>query len=299
MCRERHTPLGGLPRTFQFSASTVFWYGFRADGVHTAPLPALRCASPSAAVCAAAPAPLTTLSSSFRPNYLPTDLHPEAKFDVGAQGGPHHPSAPPQRCPAWLQTWKKRHLTQRKTHSSAFPKLKMSSTPSLTDLQISRVWSKVIRERASLSSLETEFSGSSSAACLTASIALDKLHHLPRPILTLRPTSHSYLPPAASCDEQLVITGEIAQCKSEIEALQQQLFVSALAQIAGEVASPDFTAAFAAASGGTGIESFRRMNELPLDVQVCVCIIAALRCDSSINRPPPSFYSSAPINATA
>ena len=69
-----------------------------------------------------------------------------------------------------------------------------------------------------------------------------------------------------------MITGEIAQCKSEIEALQQQLFVSALAQIAGEVASPDFTAAFAAASGGTGIESFRRMNELPLDVQVCVCV---------------------------
>ena len=29
VCRERHTPLGGLPRTFQFSASTVFWYGFR------------------------------------------------------------------------------------------------------------------------------------------------------------------------------------------------------------------------------------------------------------------------------
>ena len=54
----------------------------------------------------------------------------------------------------------------------------------------------------------------------------------------------------------------------KIVALKQEIFTSALAQIAAEVTSPDFTAEFSAAASGTGVDSFRKMSELPLDVQV-------------------------------
>ncbi len=84
--------------------------------------------------------------------------------------------------------------------------------------------------------------------------------------LSFPPPSHAL--PAASSDEQLLITDEVAQHKSKINSLELQLFSSALSQIEAEVTSPEFTAAFAAASSGTGIESFRTMNDMPLDAQV-------------------------------
>ncbi len=75
-----------------------------------------------------------------------------------------------------------------------------------------------------------------------------------RHALSFPPPSHAS--PAASSDEQLLITDEV------------QLFSSALSQIEAEVTSPEFTAAFAAAASGNGIESFRTMNDMPLDTQV-------------------------------
>ena len=95
------------------------------------------------------------------------------------------------------------------------------------------------------------------------------------PSQVLNQFSHPYSSDA-SCEEHLLITNEIEECKIKIKALEQEIFTSALAQIAAEVTSPDFTAKFSAAAIGTGMDSFRKMNELPLDVQVCGVFSAAL-----------------------
>jgi hypothetical protein len=107
--------------------------------------------------------------------------------------------------------------------------------------------------------------------------------------LSLPPPSHAS--PAASSDEQLLIADEVAQHKSNINSLQLQLFSSALSQIEAEVTSPEFAAAFAAAGSGTGIESFRTMNDMPLDAQVPS---AASFTDNISLLIPPSFRPTAP-----
>jgi hypothetical protein len=82
---------------------------------------------------------------------------------------------------------------------------------------------------------------------------------------------------------------EVAKRKMEIEAIQQQLFVSALVDIEAEVTSPEFRAAFDAATSGVGIESYRKMNDLPLDAQVKAAV--SVSTATPLTLPPCSPFS--------
>jgi hypothetical protein len=168
----------------------------------------------------------------------------------------------------------------------------MSSTPTsarptatLTDPEINFCWRKIKGERSSIDALEADSSGSRFNAAYPHDVACTmRFHQRPCHHTSFPPPSHAS--PAASSDEQLLIADEVAQHKSKINSLELQLFSSALSQIEAEVTSPEFTAAFAAAASGTGIESFRTMNDMPLDAQVPS---AASFNDVASLLIPPSF----------
>ena len=173
------------------------------------------------------------------------------------------------------------------------------SAVALSDSKISFLHKKISNIRASLADFET-IPGSRSAAaqmdCNTQtnhSIVSPHLYFLtstppspPTPPPQPFPISQS---PAASSEEQLLNEEEVAKRKMEIEAIQQQLFVSALVDIEAEVTSPEFRAAFDAATSGVGIESYRKMNDLPLDAQVKAAV--SVSTATPLTLPPCSPFS--------